>query len=267
MNQLFYPPKHLKDYVRYYWIMDSSKPLLEKSVLHVAADIYPRMVFQHINGKSSFSVSSELLPTSYLSGIKTDPLQIEITSNKILIVSLFPSALKVLFKIDCNELVNTHPDLENFAPKDLTDLIIETEDYEKKLMIITDFLTSKLPRFDCKSNSLIYSAINWYYNSDMPLKVGEFLSKNNVSERKLERQFKDGVGIPFKHFLKIQRFEQSLRLIKETEYSLAEVAFLSNYFDQSHFTKEFKLFSGFTPNYFRNRKTAGNESNAVLLND
>jgi AraC-like DNA-binding protein len=42
-------------------------------------------------------------------------------------------------------------------------------------------------------------------------------------------------------------FDNSLRLVTKREISLTSIAYDCGYFDQSHFIKEFKSFTGLTP--------------------
>ncbi len=53
------------------------------------------------------------------------------------------------------------------------------------------------------------------------------------------------------HFLKIRRFNRALSIIYSFRYdSLAEVAYESGYYDQSHFNREFRQLTGYSPGEF-----------------
>jgi AraC-like DNA-binding protein len=73
-----------------------------------------------------------------------------------------------------------------------------------------------------------------------------------LSERTLERKFKQAVGISPKLFARIARFQQSLDQLRQNQYDkLSDVAYGNEYADQSHFIRVFKEFTGFTPLEFR----------------
>ena len=74
----------------------------------------------------------------------------------------------------------------------------------------------------------------------------------DLSERSLERKFKESVGISPKLFSRICRFQASLKQLKHNHYDkLSDIAFENDYSDQSHFIRSFKEFTGFSPNQYR----------------
>jgi AraC-like DNA-binding protein len=79
----------------------------------------------------------------------------------------------------------------------------------------------------------------------------ETLAKEaHVSNRTLERIFKENVGIPPKEFLRIVRFQEVLKRLRQTdvsEESLLRVAFGLGYYDHAHLTNEFKKYAGILP--------------------
>ncbi|WP_433716791.1 helix-turn-helix domain-containing protein [Nocardia sp. CA-084685] len=70
-----------------------------------------------------------------------------------------------------------------------------------------------------------------------------------VSERQLRNLFTDGIGISPKHFARIDRIRQILS-DASTEVSLADVAAVHGYYDQSHMAADFKALMGVPPSQF-----------------
>ena len=84
--------------------------------------------------------------------------------------------------------------------------------------------------------------------------------KDNLSQRRqLERDFKKQIGISPKQLSKVISLNAALQMMlnKDSE-SLSEIAYENEYFDQTHFIKDFKEFVGITPKEF-----LGNESMAL----
>ena len=68
-----------------------------------------------------------------------------------------------------------------------------------------------------------------------------------ISDRTMERMFKEQVGVSAKRYARIVRFRYIFQLVQKPEWSKAEATYLAGYFDQAHFNKEFKEFSGEDP--------------------
>lgn len=84
--------------------------------------------------------------------------------------------------------------------------------------------------------------------------LNELIEAYPASQKKLIEEFKKYVGLTPKYYQRILRFNDLLkRLQNKDEVSWTEIAHDCGYFDQSHFIKEFKHFSGFNPReYIRN---------------
>ena len=76
-----------------------------------------------------------------------------------------------------------------------------------------------------------------------------------ATQKQLIEHFKKYVGLTPKYYHRILRFNEILKKINEMEkISWTEVAFSCDYSDQSHFIKEFFLFSGFNPQEYLKRE-------------
>jgi len=63
------------------------------------------------------------------------------------------------------------------------------------------------------------------------------------------------VGMSPKLFLRIQRFDRLLaRVSRASEVQWANVAADHGYYDQSHFIRDFRDFTGMTPSVYRARR-------------
>jgi AraC-like DNA-binding protein len=88
--------------------------------------------------------------------------------------------------------------------------------------------------------------------SDGSASVGELASNSDMSPRQLERLFARHLGLGPKLLGRILRFQHALRaLMRDPGTTLAEVATQVGYFDQAHFIKDFRRFSGGVPRGYR----------------
>ena len=81
--------------------------------------------------------------------------------------------------------------------------------------------------------------------------LAEILHDLHLSERSLERLFLTHIGITPILYARICRFQSSLTLMRQGKFrSLTDIAHSLGYFDQSHFIRDFKQFSGVSPRLY-----------------
>ena len=76
-----------------------------------------------------------------------------------------------------------------------------------------------------------------------------------LGSRTLQRRLTDQ-GHSFQSVVDAARHDLAQQLLSETEYSLAEIAFLTGFSEQSGFTRAFKRWAGQTPRSYRLAATA-----------
>ncbi|MGY0037227.1 helix-turn-helix domain-containing protein [Pedobacter sp. NJ-S-72] len=83
-------------------------------------------------------------------------------------------------------------------------------------------------------------------------------SKHNITPRYLQKLIYQHTGLSAKSFDKINRFQHSLTLIAKNEQPFTSIAYACGYFDQSHFIRDFKSFTGVTPSAYMDHITPVN---------
>jgi AraC-like DNA-binding protein len=111
---------------------------------------------------------------------------------------------------------------------------------------ILEYILNKIIKPPLKE-SYIFPALKLIKNNPSFLKIEELANLLNVSRRFLEKEFKKYIGITPKKFIQIERFKKTL---KATNQKLSALALEHGYYDQAHFIKKFKEFSGDTPTNF-----------------
>jgi AraC-like DNA-binding protein len=88
------------------------------------------------------------------------------------------------------------------------------------------------------------------------LSIRELSDQIGISHNQLGRQFKQMVGIPPKALARFYRFANVLQTVDPTQdVDWTRIAHQAQFYDQSHFNKEFLTFTGFTPtDYLRIRR-------------
>ncbi|MDR1642844.1 MAG: AraC family transcriptional regulator [Clostridiales bacterium] len=83
------------------------------------------------------------------------------------------------------------------------------------------------------------------------LTVEECAERAGLSRSYFSTLFKSEMGIPFNEYVNGLRIEKSKGLLLSTTLSIAGIADLAGYSDQSYFTKKFLQLTGVTPGHYR----------------
>lgn len=106
----------------------------------------------------------------------------------------------------------------------------------------------KVPAWARELKALIQDQIDT--NLTLSLKqVSETLKVHpSYLSREFSKYFDD---LSFGEYIRKLRIEKSIQLLKDSQYTLAEIAYLTGFSDQSHFTRIFKAATGRSPAAFR----------------
>jgi AraC-like DNA-binding protein len=96
------------------------------------------------------------------------------------------------------------------------------------------------------------------------LSVRETAHALGISERRLHTVFSEDVGLSPKQWSRVRRFQRAVRALHQgDEMRWAELAVACGYSDQSHFSRDFRSFSGIDPTTYR--EAHGRWQNHVML--
>ncbi len=85
------------------------------------------------------------------------------------------------------------------------------------------------------------------YENPNEQSVTDIAKKFGYNERNLYRVFKKNFGVSPKVLLNILRLHLCLTLILENKMNLIDIALSCGFYDQSHFIKEIKRYTGISP--------------------
>ena len=151
-----------------------------------------------------------------------------------------------------NELFNLSISLDNIFDKNKIaeveeKLTIATKD-KQRIKIVEQFFVSQLK--DIETDKLIVEAVKLIYQTNGTIRIKELNERLFISQSPFEKRFRKVVGTTAKKFASIVRFNTVLDSLKETK-SLIEICYENDFFDQAHFIKDFKQFTGDTPEKFK----------------
>ena len=245
------PCKELQPYVRYYWVFKSNQPLntltfpigCPQIIFHKQTPLY---IPELGTAQSEFTISGQV---NYPSHLYAD-------ENVEMIVVVFqPYVLKAFLNLPISLLHNQEVsgyDLENKNLKQLAAQIFDCENTNLCINLIEQWLLSQIA--DVLTSKTAYNikritaAIKRLFI--MPAtSVTELASIACLGKKQFERLFNELVGANPKEYARVVRFQKSLKLLQHytEDANKAQLAYQCGYADQSHFIREFKQFSGYTP--------------------
>jgi AraC-like DNA-binding protein len=115
---------------------------------------------------------------------------------------------------------------------------------------VLDTLLQNAIKHSSGERPLMNHAIDALRNGSEAASITTICDETGMYYKKLERLFLKNIGYTPKYYHKILRFNKAIRLM-ETKDSLTDICYECNYFDQSHFIRDFKQLAGSTPGRFK----------------
>ncbi len=192
---------------------------------------------------------------SFVAGLSQAPLIVKHRGvQRCIEVELLPWAANKLFCGASVELAQGIVDLEDAWGSDIN-LLIEQLGQASSWQQCFGLADQALLRKFAGSNQTVRSEIRWawnqleHYGGCVPIRqLAEALGWSN---RHFATCFREQIGITPKTAARRIRFTHAHRLLTVSDDSLSEIAATCGYSDQSHFTREFNLFSGCSPAVYK----------------
>ncbi len=152
-----------------------------------------------------------------------------------------------------NELTDYIVDGELVMTKEILNMrekLLMLPSPQQKFLYVEKYLLNKFQK-KMQVNPFVEFAVKQILLSPGQLTIEKIAKKTGFTQKHFIKIFKEHVGLTPKGFLKIIRFQKAIEEIeKQKIISWASVALESGYYDQAHFIKDFKSFSGFTPSEY-----------------
>lgn len=127
---------------------------------------------------------------------------------------------------------------------------VRTGDYEVAITMFQDYLKCLLSH-GTGDVEQIQDCIRALHAAKGHYNISALADRCNLSQRQLQRQFQEAVGMPPKALSRSIRFESvRMRLMLDPTENLTDLAYEFGYADQAHFIHDFKNLAGVTPGEF-----------------
>ncbi len=245
----FSPSVALLPFIREYIIIETDEEFDSKAIPDtsiVMAFRYKGAV-QRMEGEGK-----EALAAAVISGIRKSVRLFHYTHQTAnLLVVLNEAGIAAFSRIPAHELFGHSISSENlFLSSELDGVIerlAEAKMHGHRIRIMEIFLLEKLmPK---RPDPLINHAIQLIKQQNGIVRIKELAGSLHISQDPFEKRFRTLVGATPKQYASIVRLKHLIQ--KYPSYtSLTDASYEAGYFDQSHFIKDFRLFTGQAPKDF-----------------
>ncbi|WEK33906.1 MAG: helix-turn-helix domain-containing protein [Candidatus Pseudobacter hemicellulosilyticus] len=189
---------------------------------------------------------------AFLVGQLTRPIWLKFSGHTRLFKIQFRSAgIRQLLPFNMQELTNVASlELDSIwgnPVQQLLEKLYEAPTDPARVNEVDQFL---LQRLSPASNLVDYVdyTIHQLINNGGNLSIQSLEKQLGISSRQLERLFRAKVGLPPKELGRIIRLNQAIsRLRQDSSISLFQLSHAAGYFDQAHFSRDFKNIAGVAP--------------------
>jgi AraC-like DNA-binding protein len=258
--QTFMPPEMLKPFIRYFWVLESRGADHTPKTFGAIVDGCPGAIMVQSEQEAFCDEQKKKLPEIFLYGQTVKPVKFS-SAGKFNVIGICfqPHALKSVFGLDADELTNSCVDLNllgNGKQARLSDQLAMAASPRDQINALSSYLMDRVRSNHRQADASIWHALTRIVQTDGNISMKELQQKLQLSERSLERKFKQAIGISPKLFSRICRFQESLNQMRKSNYDkLSDLAYENNYADQSHFIRVFKEFTGFSPLEFKKQSS------------
>lgn len=252
------PVKALQPYVKCFWVLENAKPVKDLPLEKVLPDACPELIIHY---GDRFRIKTETgkiqtQPRSFVFGPLTRYIEIGPTGASGMIAARFyPGGLSAFLDISVKTIANQYiplPSCFGSRANMLEKEVCTANTLKERKTFLENFLLALLSQQNPEP-LLPVELLHNIISKEEPVKIKQLSDTLHIGRRHLERRFNREIGMTPKMLLKIVRFQNVFKIIHQKKVkSLTSLTYEAGYFDQSHFHRDFKAFSGLTPKeYFK----------------
>ncbi len=255
MDHQFFIPQNLvlKSYVSSIW-QSSGFPDYKDEIILPSGVI--EIIFNFSEKDFDANINGKLLSVKrcFINGYNTKSIALKVPKKHIFFgIRFYPFVIKSLFGFNAGEFLNNVVDID-LLDKPLNNLwneLASNNSFSKRIFVFKKWLFKKT-----RGVILVKNPIDRFLNNPLqePYSVKTLSQKLYVSQRHLSRKFYQLTGMNTEEALRYKRYLKSISLMEQPGLSLTQVSYHCNFFDQSHFIKTFKEYTGITPLEYKKTK-------------
>lgn len=228
-----YNVKELENYCMCIWTMKSKKILNKAISNNILPDACIDIVIDFVSSTICFAGFSK----------ETKDFKLD---KKIdyMGVRLKPSIFYLVFNIPADKIMDNEIPFSNIEKEISMDRILELENTNERIEYLKNYLLQKAKK---QKEMPFMKVVEKLYEDPKEQSVTDIAKELGYNERNLYRVFKSNFGVSPKVLLNILRLHLCLTLMLEKKMNLTEIALFCGFYDQSHFIREIKKYTGISP--------------------
>jgi AraC-like DNA-binding protein len=240
----FIPNANLQHVIECYWSVDGNDTEQQK----IIPDGFPEIIFHFgdryelIDENGVASLQEKML----VSGQISRPILLRATgSSNVFGIKFKPAGIWRLLGFDMSKIKDrVIPLADVYNPALQWYNVLARSIKEQRVKIAGELLLAELKSSNGDDVSLIIKTIEERKGN---VSIEEICERHRLSPRKLQRMFQQQVGITAKQYSRIVRFRTVYALLQKPSLTKTDSLYLSGYFDQPHFNREFREFTNENP--------------------
>jgi AraC-type DNA-binding domain-containing proteins len=251
MLEVIHPSALLAPYVKQYWFLRLEN--VELNSQRFLPNGSTMLTFQREEYHSY--IENGLLQDSSLSGQYNSPVNMIYSGTIDLISIVFqPIGAKIFFQIPMNELNNRNIPIEMLCDSQIMELeksLKETTNKEICIRLIENFLLKRICQFENPNHNRLNAIIDSIQQGQYDISI--LAQTACLGYKQFKRLFAEHIGINPKDFIRVTRFQKAIHILQtQPQITLTNLSDNCGYYDKSHFIKELKEYSGYSPKAFLN---------------
>lgn len=253
------PSTTLQPYVAWYWQMHSSRKAGRRSeFMHANGNVLLNFNFSHTLYLDSGTFEPGLTIAPPLQQSRLLSMGTPLSCFGIL---LHPGAVYALLNIPAAQLQHMNAGDYPFALECLGDKLARLNTFKQRVAEAEKTLLFFLKNSNRKMPDTINAGLHILNSNEESCSIKTLAHRMHVSQRQLERQFQEHLGLSAKQYSRLARVGYARNLLKRhSATTLTDIAIHAGFFDQSHFHHDFYRVVGITPSQYRKRALTPNSS-------
>jgi len=252
------PRLELRPYIESFWVLESPIGLSASAISIAAPNGCPKLIIPYensivsvANGRTQMSYAHRM----YFVGNRDSATLIWSSARKtgFIAIEFRPHGAFPIFGVSMSETSNQLWESDCVFGQWSRDVQVTLNDLEridKKVAYIQDRLILLLRKNRCDAGLVDY-CVGALRSADGRISIRELQQRTGYSRRYLDRLFRQHAGLSPKVLAEIFRFQRFYRKWAEgLSFDVFKAELYDHYYDQAHFTKEFRRMTGHSPGKF-----------------